>query len=232
MSLRHGYFLVSSTKLVVVGTRSKTSLLFRFTWPCVYPSLYGYAPPVSTRILSYFYEVPTSFVPPIHNQGVSLAPRQGLALWKIFLPTTGPLFVFYYWLFLPSATALFSGRFLLLLAFSFLFRQFLGGCQGRAQLVYLDPWQPHDTKNLDICQQFILLTWRRRGRGFGGRAPNIPLFCLFIYQLSFIVAGFNYQVIPDLSSQLRSSLRALLPPYADFKYSVGLWISFNIFAPS
>ena len=33
------------------------------------------------------------FVPPIHNQGVSLAPNQGLALWKIFLPTTGSYFV-------------------------------------------------------------------------------------------------------------------------------------------
>ena len=36
----------------------------------------------------------TSFVPPDHNQGVSLAPCQGLALWKIFLPTTGSFFVF------------------------------------------------------------------------------------------------------------------------------------------
>ena len=33
------------------------------------------------------------FVPPVHNQGVSLAPCQGLALWKIFLPTTGSFFV-------------------------------------------------------------------------------------------------------------------------------------------
>lgn len=33
------------------------------------------------------------FVPPVHNQGVSLAPNQGLALWKIFLPTTGSFFV-------------------------------------------------------------------------------------------------------------------------------------------
>ena len=35
----------------------------------------------------------TSFVPPVHNQGVSLAPLQGHALWKIFLPTTGSFFV-------------------------------------------------------------------------------------------------------------------------------------------
>ena len=37
----------------------------------------------------------TSFVPPAHNQGVSLAPLQGLALWKIFLPTTGSFFILY-----------------------------------------------------------------------------------------------------------------------------------------
>lgn len=38
-------------------------------------------------------EDPTSFVPPIHNQGVSLAPLQGLALWKIFLLTASSFFV-------------------------------------------------------------------------------------------------------------------------------------------
>ena len=42
----------------------------------------------------HFCRVLTSFVPPVHNQGVSLAPLQGLALWKIFLPTTGSFFVF------------------------------------------------------------------------------------------------------------------------------------------
>ena len=35
----------------------------------------------------------TSFVLPVHNQGVSLAPLQGHALRKIFLPTTGSFFV-------------------------------------------------------------------------------------------------------------------------------------------
>ena len=44
--------------------------------------------------LPNFCRVPTSFVPPVHNQGVSLAPRQGPALWKLFLPTTGSFFVF------------------------------------------------------------------------------------------------------------------------------------------
>ena len=40
-----------------------------------------------------FFRVLTSFVPPVHNQGVCFAPLQGLALWKIFLPTTGSFFV-------------------------------------------------------------------------------------------------------------------------------------------
>ena len=37
----------------------------------------------------------TSFVPSAHNQGVSLAPLQGHALWWLFLPTTGSFFVLY-----------------------------------------------------------------------------------------------------------------------------------------
>ena len=41
----------------------------------------------------HFCSVLTSFVPPVHNQGVSLAPLQGHALWIIFLPTTGSFFV-------------------------------------------------------------------------------------------------------------------------------------------
>lgn len=43
--------------------------------------------------LRLLFRVLTSFVPPVHNQGVSLAPLQGLALWIIFLPTTGSFFV-------------------------------------------------------------------------------------------------------------------------------------------
>ena len=43
--------------------------------------------------LPHFFGVPTSFVPPVHNQGVSLAPLQGHALWKIFLLTTGSFFI-------------------------------------------------------------------------------------------------------------------------------------------
>ena len=41
----------------------------------------------------HLFGVLTSFVPPVHNQGVSLAPLQGHALWMIFLPTTGSFFV-------------------------------------------------------------------------------------------------------------------------------------------
>ena len=51
-------------------------------------------------------EILTSFVLPIHNQGVSLAPLQGHAPWKIFLPTTGSFFVFLITDLLP-ASALF-----------------------------------------------------------------------------------------------------------------------------
>ena len=82
---------------------------FRSTWPCVYPPIYGSEPPVSTRIISHFRRVLTSFVLPIHNPGVSLAPCQGLALWKIFLPTTCSFFVPIITDLLP-VTALFSGR--------------------------------------------------------------------------------------------------------------------------
>ena len=41
------------------------------------------------------HRILTFFVPPAHNQGVSLASLQGLALWKLFLPTTGSFFVLY-----------------------------------------------------------------------------------------------------------------------------------------
>ena len=43
--------------------------------------------------LPHLFGVLTSFVPPVHNQGVSLAPLQGHALWKLFLLTTGSFFV-------------------------------------------------------------------------------------------------------------------------------------------
>ena len=75
----------------------------------MYPSIYGSEPPISTRIIS-LCRVLTSLVPPVHNQGVSLAPLQGHALWKIFLPTTGSFFVCCITDFFP-ATAPSGGRF-------------------------------------------------------------------------------------------------------------------------
>lgn len=75
----------------------------------MYPSIYGNEPPISTRIIS-LCQVLTSLVPPVHNQGVSLAPLQGHALWKIFLPTTGSFFVYCITDFFP-ATAPSGGRF-------------------------------------------------------------------------------------------------------------------------
>ena len=62
-------------------------LCFRSSWLCVYSSFYGSELPMSTRITVLW--VLTSFVPPVHNQGISLAPLQSHVLWKIFLPTTG-----------------------------------------------------------------------------------------------------------------------------------------------
>ena len=76
-----------------MGIRNKTSVLsvlhglvythpsMAAHLPCLPGSLY-----ISVLVL-------TSFVPPAHNQGVSFAPVQGLALWKIYLPTTGSFFV-------------------------------------------------------------------------------------------------------------------------------------------
>ena len=82
-------------KKMVWGIQSKMSLL---------SALYGhlYAPP-STAANLHLPCLPRSshpegeilafFVLPIHNHCVSLAPLQGHALWKIFLPTTGSFFV-------------------------------------------------------------------------------------------------------------------------------------------
>ena len=69
---------------------------------------------------SPYSESLTSFVPPAHNQGVSLAPLQGLALWIIILPTTGSFFVLGLAdsRFCPSAP--FGGRFLMVFVFCLL----------------------------------------------------------------------------------------------------------------
>ena len=54
--------------------------------------------------------MPSPNFPPVHNQGVSSAPLQGLALWNIFLPTTGSFFVCCITDFFP-VTAPSGGRF-------------------------------------------------------------------------------------------------------------------------
>ena len=81
MSLSHGYLIVSGTEIAVFGYTKQnvvTSDLYGLCMPRTsmaahLPYLPG-SPPVSHR-------VPTSFVPPAHNQGVSLAHLQGLAPW-------------------------------------------------------------------------------------------------------------------------------------------------------
>ena len=93
MSQDNGHFFVSGTKIEVLGIQSRTSSV---------SALHGlvYAPPSTAAYLPCLPGSPcisagvlTSFVPPVHNQGVSLAPLQGHALWIIFLPTTGSFFV-------------------------------------------------------------------------------------------------------------------------------------------
>ena len=93
MSRKDGHLRVSGTRIEVFWVYKSERRLFRYSWPLYIPSLYGSAPPVSTRITFGFPRVLTSFVPPAHNQGVSLAPHQGRALWNKFLPTTGSFFV-------------------------------------------------------------------------------------------------------------------------------------------
>ena len=94
MSHGDGHFPVSGTKIAGFGYTKVKRLLWSVLHDLVYalPSMAAHLPylPGSSCISA---GVLTSFVPPVHNQGVSLAPLQGLALWKIFLPTTGSFFV-------------------------------------------------------------------------------------------------------------------------------------------
>lgn len=94
MSHSHGYFITSDAENSGLWVYEVERLFFRSTWPAYIPSFYGSEPPMSNRIIQTLIWVLTSFVPPIHNQGVSLAFLQGLALWRVFLPTTGSFFVF------------------------------------------------------------------------------------------------------------------------------------------
>lgn len=90
MSLNHGHLFVSGTRIEVFWVHeAEPSFIFDLHGRCAtlssmavhLPYLPG-SPLVSLRFL-------TSFVPPAHNQGVSLAFLQGHALWRVFLLTTG-----------------------------------------------------------------------------------------------------------------------------------------------
>ena len=85
----YGYFSVSSTKIAVLGY-TKQNVFFVLFLMALYIPFHLWQR--TSRIYSLY--VLTSFVLPIHNPGVSLAPRQGLALWNLFLPTTRSFFVF------------------------------------------------------------------------------------------------------------------------------------------
>ena len=83
MSHGDGHFPVSGTKIAGFGYTKVKRLLWSVLHDLVYalPSMAAHLPylPGSSCISA---GVLTSFVPPVHNQGVSLAPRQGHALWK------------------------------------------------------------------------------------------------------------------------------------------------------
>lgn len=72
--MSHDYeaFPASGTKIAYLGHTKQNVAFFRFLHGRVYALFrYGSAPPVSIRI--YQDLVPTSFVPPAHNQSVSSA---------------------------------------------------------------------------------------------------------------------------------------------------------------
>ena len=88
----YGYFSVSSTKIAVLGY-TKQNVFFVLFLMALYIHLHLWLGS-SGVYLDMLLNVLTSFVLPIHNPGVSLAPCQGLALWNLFLPTTRSFFVF------------------------------------------------------------------------------------------------------------------------------------------
>ena len=50
MSRKDGHLRVSGTRIEVFWVYESERHLFRYSWPLYNPSLYGSAPPVSTRI--------------------------------------------------------------------------------------------------------------------------------------------------------------------------------------
>jgi len=88
MSHKGEHFDVSGTKIAYFGYTKQNVVIYALHGLVCSPV------PLWQRTSRVYQDpAPTSFVPPAHNQGVSLAPLQGPALWKIFLPTTGSFFV-------------------------------------------------------------------------------------------------------------------------------------------
>jgi len=90
MSHRYGYFPALDAKNSGFRVHEIKRLLVLSYYGLVYthPSMAANLPCL-TGSSCINACVLTSFVLPVHNQGVSLAPKQGHALWKKFLPTTG-----------------------------------------------------------------------------------------------------------------------------------------------
>lgn len=110
MSQINGHFNVSGTENKFSGYTKQNVCLFCSAWPCVYPfHLWQCTSRVYQDQLTIARSVPTSFVPPAHNQGVDLAHFQGRAPWIVFLSTTGSFFVIA--VFALPAAAPFGGRF-------------------------------------------------------------------------------------------------------------------------
>ena len=90
----YGYFSVSSTKIAVLEYTKQNVFFILFLMALYIPFHLWQRTSRVYQDHPHFCRVLTSFVLPIHNPGVSLAPRQGLALWNLFLPTTRSFFVF------------------------------------------------------------------------------------------------------------------------------------------
>ena len=94
MSREYGYLRVSGTRIEVFWVYETERRFFRSAWPLYALLSMAAHLPYLPGSPSVSFGAPTSFVPPAHNQGVSLAPLQGHAPWKIFLLTTGSFFAF------------------------------------------------------------------------------------------------------------------------------------------
>mgnify|MGYP000464844973 CR=1 FL=1 len=92
MSMFYGYFSVSSTKIAVLGYTKQNVFFVLFLMALYIP--FHLWQRTSRIYQDLLFICPNFLRSAIHNPGVSLAPRQGLALWNLFLPTTRSFFVF------------------------------------------------------------------------------------------------------------------------------------------